>query len=139
MRYKQVILQPRTITKPLSADQRSNMISVDVECWYQLVCRNLTGREIPPSSTCVDLTKSVLSLLREKNVKATFFVLGNVAEAFPELVASIDAEGHEVASHGYSHTRLGRMTPDAFRAELEQSLGLLTDILGKPVLGFRAP
>ena len=115
------------------------MISVDVECWYQLVCRNLTGRLVPPSRSCVELTKRVLSLLREKSVKATFFVLGNVAEAFPELVESIDAEGHEVASHGYTHTHLAKITPDEFREELDRSLHLLTRILGKPVLGFRAP
>lgn len=116
-----------------------NMLTVDVECWHQLIHRRLTGKLIPPSETAVQSTRQVLSLFRERKVSATFFVLGYIAEAFPDLVREIADHGHEVAAHGHSHIPLRQLTPEAVREDIRRSVELLTELTGKPILGFRAP
>ncbi len=118
---------------------RVNILSVDLECWEQLVYRRLTGRCPACSLKTVEMTDRLLGLLREKQVKATFFVLGYVAEAFPDLVTRLDTEGHEVATHGYTHTRLEALTPETFREEIRSSVKILSSLTGQPVRGFRAP
>ena len=72
-------------------------------------------------------------------VRATFFVLGLAAEAFPDLVRRIRADGHEVASHGYSHRPVYGMRPEEFRDDLRRSIALIEDAAGVRVLGYRAP
>ncbi len=115
----------------------TNALTIDFEDWYQ-------GLEIPASnwegfSDRLGLASwRLLDLLRSVEVRATFFVLGLVAERHPELVREIAAAGHEVATHGYSHAFVYRQTPDVFRAELSRSIRLLEDLTGKPVLGHRA-
>ena len=71
--------------------------------------------------------------------KATFFVLGWIAERLPGLVRKIQERGHEIASHGYHHILCGRMSPHVARADLADSKKRLEDILGNPVYGYRAP
>lgn len=124
---------------PVPLGTQANALSIDVECWHQIICRKLTARSIPPMEQCYHMTRSVLSLLKEVKVTATFFVLGTVAVRFPELVRQIDRDGHEVATHGYSHTPITGLSRDDFRLEIRRSADVLTDIIGKPVMGFRAP
>jgi polysaccharide deacetylase family protein (PEP-CTERM system associated) len=124
---------------PVPLDAQANVLSIDVECWHQIICRKLTARSIAPMEHCYHMTRSVLSLLKQAEVTATFFVLGCVAEHFPDLVQQIDDDGHEVATHGYSHTPITRLSSDDFRLESRRSVETLTGIIGKPVLGFRAP
>jgi polysaccharide deacetylase family protein (PEP-CTERM system associated) len=81
----------------------------------------------------------LLGILDESGVKATFFVLGWVAERFPALVAGIAEAGHEVASHGYAHRLVYDQTREAFRADVRRAKGLLEAASGAPVHGFRAP
>jgi len=81
----------------------------------------------------------ILQMLDDHGVKATFFILGWVAENERSLVESIASAGHEIASHGMSHNMLNRLTPETFAAELLESRKLLEDITGKKVRGFRAP
>lgn len=81
----------------------------------------------------------VLALLGRHGVKTTFFTLGWVAERFPNLVRSIGDAGHEVASHGYSHTRIHHQVPAEFREDVTRAKKLLEDVSGRPVLGYRAP
>jgi polysaccharide deacetylase family protein (PEP-CTERM system associated) len=81
----------------------------------------------------------VLELLGDAGATGTFFVVGWVAERCPDLVRRIAAAGHEVASHGWWHRRVGDCTPDEFRAEVRDSRALLEDLSGRPVRGFRAP
>jgi polysaccharide deacetylase family protein (PEP-CTERM system associated) len=83
-------------------------------------------------------TDRLLALFSEKNVKATFFTLGWVAERSPALVRRIVAEGHEIASHGYSHQLIYNQTPDVFRAETVRSKQILEDITGNRITGYRA-
>jgi polysaccharide deacetylase family protein (PEP-CTERM system associated) len=118
--------------------QMLNALTIDFEDWYQ-------GLEIPQSAwdgyedRIVGVGRRLLEILAGANVRATFFVLGAVAERHPDLVREIAGAGHEVGTHGYSHTPIYHLTPDAFRAELKHSIQLLEDAAGQPVLGHRAP
>jgi polysaccharide deacetylase family protein (PEP-CTERM system associated) len=72
-------------------------------------------------------------------VRATFFVLGPVAEQYPHLIRQIDAKGHEIGVHGYWHQHVDRLTPERFTAELDQALEALAPLVSQPILGHRAP
>jgi len=81
----------------------------------------------------------ILDILEKNKVKATFFVLGWVAERQKNLVKKIDDLGHEIANHGYSHQLIYNQTPDEFRQDLRKSKTILEDIIQKPIFGYRAP
>jgi len=83
-------------------------------------------------------TQRILDMLDQSKTKATFFVLGCVAEGHRGLVESINKCGHEVASHGYSHRRIYTQTPEVFREETKKAKTILEDIIGEPVNGYRA-
>ena len=82
---------------------------------------------------------TLLKLLSEADVRATFFVLGWIAERHPDLVKQIATGGHEVGCHGYWHRAVLDMTPQVFKDDLERSLGLLRELSGQGVTAFRAP
>ena len=81
----------------------------------------------------------ILRQLAEADVRGTFFVLGWLAEKEPGMVKAIAAEGHEIASHGWHHERVTKLSPDEFRTDLKRSRDLLQDLVGRPVVGYRAP
>ncbi len=81
----------------------------------------------------------LLGLLAEHDARGTFFTLGWIAERHPDLVRRIAAEGHEVASHGYSHTRVVELEPEEFRREIRVTKSTLEELSGQAVVGFRAP
>jgi polysaccharide deacetylase family protein (PEP-CTERM system associated) len=116
----------------------ANALTFDVEDWHQLVGSRLTGRPQACSSHCVGQTQEILATLAEADVRATFFVLANVAETYPGLVREIQAAGHEVGSHGWSHRRVYTQQRAEFAEETRRSKALLEDILGTPVAGYRA-
>ena len=113
-----------------------NILQVDVEDWY---CDLDTGEWDKYEPRVVKATERILSILNETGNRATFFILGFVAERFPEVVKKIDSEGHEVASHGYSHRRIMDQTPEEFREDVRRSIDILEKIAGKKVRGYRAP
>ena len=83
--------------------------------------------------------ETILAMLARREVKATFFTLGWIAERYPQLVRRIVAEGHELASHGYGHERVTDLTPEAFDADIRRAKAILEDLAGSPVIGYRAP
>jgi len=83
-------------------------------------------------------TYRILELLAEYKVKATFFVLGWIAEHYPQLIKDISSSGHEIASHGYNHRLIYDQTPDEFRKDIRKTKKILEDITGEPVVGYRA-
>jgi polysaccharide deacetylase family protein (PEP-CTERM system associated) len=83
-------------------------------------------------------TRLLLDLFDESNIRATFFVLGWVARRSPDLIREIASRGHEVASHGMSHKLVFNQTPEEFSSETYESKALLEDIIGAPVIGYRA-
>src|SRR5215212_3482987 len=89
--------------------------TVDVEDWYQ----SSVDFDAPITERVVRNVNTILELLKEFDVKATFFVQGRVAETFPKLIEGILAEGHEIQSHGYSHRPLFGMSRTELRQELE--------------------
>jgi polysaccharide deacetylase family protein (PEP-CTERM system associated) len=117
----------------------TNSITIDVEDWYH-VCGIGCETSIAPSQwRVVHNTERILSLLAEFGVKATFFVLGSVAESEPTLVPMILAAGHEIASHGYSHRLVTQLDPREFRDELRRTADILDRQSGEKPVGFRAP
>jgi polysaccharide deacetylase family protein (PEP-CTERM system associated) len=84
-------------------------------------------------------TEKILVLLAEQNVRATFFVLGWVAERHGGLIRRIAAGGHEIASHGYAHEPVTAQTADQFREDVRKTKRILEDLACEPVLGYRAP
>ncbi|HEY0837121.1 MAG TPA: XrtA system polysaccharide deacetylase [Azospirillum sp.] len=124
-----------------AADRVVNALSVDVEDYYQVsafagvVDRGNWDRW---PSRVVDNTLRTLDLFAEAGVRGTFFTLGCVARAHPRLVATIAAAGHEVASHGFAHRRVGEQTPRDFRDDVAATKALLEDQSGTPVRGYRA-
>jgi polysaccharide deacetylase family protein (PEP-CTERM system associated) len=85
------------------------------------------------------MTRWILDRLAERETRATFFVVGQIAEAKPHLIAAIADAGHEVASHGWDHQRLHNFTPAQFRADVRKSKAALEQATGRPVVGYRAP
>lgn len=119
-----------------------NAFSVDVEDYYQVTAfeRRINRRDWANfASRVVPNTERVLRLLDRHQVVATFYVLGWVADRFPDLVRAIDRAGHEIGSHSYWHRLIYNLQPEDFRADLRQSKSALENIIGKPVVAFRAP
>lgn len=116
-----------------------NALTVDFEDWYQpFAARGVTGWERYPSRVPDD-TRRLVDLLGRHGVCATFFVLGEVADRFPDAVRAIHRAGHEVASHGHRHVPLYAQTQHDFERETRESLDRLAQLTGEPVVGFRAP
>lgn len=116
--------------------RRVNILQIDVEDWYSdLDIKDWESYE----DRIVQSTNKLLSILKERNTQATFFVLGYVAEHFPELVEKIKDENNEVASHGYSHIPITRQTPFEFEEDLLKSIRILEKITGNKIYGYRAP
>jgi peptidoglycan-N-acetylglucosamine deacetylase len=119
-----------------------NALTVDLEDWYH-VC-GAGGAADSPSwdayeSRVARSTQAVLSLLGRWGVRATFFVLGYIAEREPELIRAIAREGHELATHGHFHRRIFEMSPVEFEADLSMSLDAVSAAAGARAVGYRAP
>lgn len=118
-----------------------NALSVDVEDYFQVLAFedhiSRDNWDKYPARIEGNIDK-ILSIFNEYNVTATFFVLGWIAERYPELVRLIADSGHELASHGYSHERVTQQTPKEFRDDISKTKIILEDISGIPVAGYRA-
>lgn len=119
-----------------------NALTIDVEDYFQVTAfEKVVARadwDAYPSRVDNN-TRRVMGILDEFGLKGTFFVLGWVAQRFPQLVRDIAGNGHEVACHGYGHELVYNMTPESFRKDIRLSKSTLEDITGQPVLGYRAP
>jgi polysaccharide deacetylase family protein (PEP-CTERM system associated) len=90
-------------------------------------------------SRVVGATERILDLLAGSGTRATFFVLGWVAERHPDLVRAIRSQGHEVGCHGYGHQMITRLTRGQFSADVERAKAILEEAAGTEVIGYRAP
>jgi polysaccharide deacetylase family protein (PEP-CTERM system associated) len=86
-----------------------------------------------------DNTRKLVELLAQHGTKATFFVLGWVAERHPDIVKLLVGQGHEIASHGYGHELVTTQSPEQFRHDVRKAKDILEHLTGSPVLGYRAP
>jgi polysaccharide deacetylase family protein (PEP-CTERM system associated) len=125
-----------------SAHTVVNAMTIDVEDYFHVsVFDGVLPRHRwdTMDSRVVRNTERLLAIFDDAGVKATFFVLGWVAERFPALVSTIGSLGHEVASHGYGHRLIYDQTQSAFREDVRRSKGLIEAAAGRAVLGYRAP
>ena len=122
------------LVPPSDPARPCHAFTVDVEDWYQ----SCVDYDAPITEQVVRNVDRVLAILDECDVKGTFFVQGKVAEAFPGLVRSLVAGGHEVQSHGYSHKPLFGMDARALRDELVRAKQTVEDAAGIAVTAFRA-
>jgi polysaccharide deacetylase family protein (PEP-CTERM system associated) len=119
-----------------------NAFTIDVEDYFQVSAfSSYINRKNWGSMECrveknIDV---ILKMLSDHNVKATFFTLGWIAERYPNLVNSIVKNGHELASHGYSHERASDQSEKEFRNDISLAKKILEDLSGLSVVGYRAP
>lgn len=119
-----------------------NMMTVDVEDYFHVSAfETVVPRERWDAceSRVEANTERLLKVFDDARVRATFFVLGWVAERCPGIVRRIASAGHELASHGYSHRLVYRMSAAEFRDDVRRSKALIESCAGLPVLGYRAP
>ena len=120
-------------------DNLPNALTVDVEDWYHSVLEIEPADWPKHEDRVAPATERLLACLAERGARATFFVLGHVAELHPELVPAIEAAGHEIACHGYAHRLVYDQTPEAFRDDLCRGLDILRQQTHAPIRGYRAP
>jgi polysaccharide deacetylase family protein (PEP-CTERM system associated) len=119
-----------------------NALTIDVEDYFQV---NAFARHVRQDQwdsfplRVDDNTRRILDFLDTFTIKATFFMLGWVAERLPGLAQEIHRRGHEVACHGYGHELIYQIGPERFRADIRRSKSLLEDQCGVAVRGYRAP
>ena len=113
----------------------TNILTIDVEDWYMdtdiSTWDSYEGR-------VVQSTQKILMILDETNTKATFFVVGYVAEHYPELIEDIKDKGHEIGTHGYSHTPITRQKPSEFEEDLLKSIRIIESTTKDKIKGHRA-
>jgi len=112
--------------------------SVDVEDWYQGIELSLEAWVGKENRVDIGLSK-VLELLKERNIKATFFTLGAVAKSNPKSIRFIAEQGHEIASHTMYHEKIYDLEPKKFLMQERECKKILEDISESTINGFRAP
>ena len=126
----------------MASQTRTNALTIDVEDYFQVsaMAPYIDRADWDQCECRVEHNiDRILQLLASKQTQATFFTLGWVAERYPEMVRRIVRGGHEVASHGYGHQRVSDLTEAEFFEDITRAKGLLEDIGGQAVWGYRAP
>jgi len=120
----------------------TNILTVDLEEWF--VVENLRGiidvkqwDELP--RRIEQNTREILSLFDDYHVRATFFVLGWVAEKYPQIIREISIAGHEIGCHSYFHRRVDSLDRDEFRRDTEMAINAIFKATGVTPVGYRAP
>jgi polysaccharide deacetylase family protein (PEP-CTERM system associated) len=116
-----------------------NILTFDIEEWFHC---DFISKDNNWSNYEVRIHKStdfILNTLSKYNRKATFFILGWIAEKYPEIVKKIYAEGHEIGCHSMKHELVHRMTPQQFREDTNSALNKIEQIIGEKVIMYRAP
>jgi polysaccharide deacetylase family protein (PEP-CTERM system associated) len=113
-----------------------NFLTIDVEDWYMDTDFSTWNKY---ENRLIEPTQKILTALKEHNIRATFFVLGYVADNYPDLIERIHSDGHEIGTHGYRHIPINHMTKQSFSEDLKKSLIAIENLTGEPVWGHRAP
>ncbi len=114
-------------------------LTVDVEDGINISMRDNFKVEMEPTARVVDNVEVILEICESNGVKATFFILGEVAGKFPAMIKRIADRGHEIGVHGYEHDQIFKLTPDKLKSDLERARALMEDLTGQEIRGFRAP
>ena len=118
-----------------------NALTIDVEDYFQVSAFEpyITKDQWDSIPHRVESnTHKILDMLDDKQVKATFFTLGWIAERYPEIVKRIVSDGHELACHGYEHIRVTEQTPEQFKSDVYKAKNILEQFTGKEIKGYRA-
>ncbi len=113
--------------------------TIDVECGINISMRDYFKIEMPPTERVVSNTSAILRLLSKHKTSATFFVLGDVAKHYPNLIKDILRDGHEAGVHSYAHHQLFKLTEEQAYDDTKLAKEVIENIIGQPVYGFRAP
>ena|SRR5690625_1484807 len=116
---------------------RNVVLSVDIEEWYHL--DYLQKYNLEKKDVTVPLINEFLDMLDKHDIKTTFFVLGELAYKYKDILQDISERGHEIASHGYDHTILHKMSNNEFKYDIEKSKDIIENVINKTVIGYRAP
>ncbi|MCC6070853.1 XrtA system polysaccharide deacetylase [Massilia sp. GCM10020059] len=125
-----------------TTDKVRNAMTVDVEDYFHADAVDTLAPQAAWAHMPCRIERNidvVLALLDQHQVRATFFTLGWIARRYPAMVRAIDAAGHEIASHGYTHQKASRQSRVQFRRDAIRSKGVLEDLVGDAVIGYRAP
>ncbi|MDU4960698.1 MAG: DUF3473 domain-containing protein [Sporomusaceae bacterium] len=123
-----------------SGETAANILTFDVEEWFHANYDTVNPDAFRgQGSNFRAQMETLLRMCDDSGAKATFFVLGCIGEDYPEVIRDIVRQGHEVASHGYSHHLAYRQTRAAFKADVQKSVAILEDAAGVRVQGYRAP
>jgi len=120
----------------------TNYLTVDVEDYFQVAAFE---RAISPDEwdqhpcRVVANVHTILDLFTAHDVQGTFFIVGWIAERYPDLVLEIERQGHEIGCHSYRHRKIYDLTPEEFRDDTRKAKDILEQIINKPVYGYRAP
>ncbi len=119
-----------------------NALSFDIEDWFHMV--EIAAVSDPQAWPDLDsiverYTEWIVQTVTEAETRATFFMLGWIAERYPKLVKLIADSGHELGTHSYWHRKVYELTPATFTEDMKQSIDTIESAGGKRVLGFRAP
>ncbi len=117
-----------------------NIFTVDLEDWFCAYNHRINIKDWNKQELrVVDNTRKILRLLSKHNTKATFFVLGWIAEKVPYLIKEIESDGHEIATHGYSHSLITQMIPKEFEDDIKKAFEVTASVSNQSIIGFRAP
>lgn len=119
----------------------ANAFTVDLEDWFQgLTSTNPNPQKWHLYEARLEANvERLLAFFAKYNAQVTFFVLGHVADQYPDLIRRIDRAGHEIGVHGYWHRLVHQLTPERFAAELDQALNSLEPLVSQSIVGHRAP
>ena len=118
------------------------LLSIDVEDWFQVenLKEAISNKSWDTQTSRVEKNVNlILEQLNQREVKATFFVLGWIAERYPRLIKKIYNEGHEIACHGYNHELVYTLSPKKFSDDVSKAKIILENIIGEKIIGYRAP
>ena len=127
----------------LSDKRPVNLLTFDVEDWFHIL--DLGDRQPSPAdwhslpSRLEANVESILELVSRSGVHATFFVLGWIADKYPSIIKKLNSFGHEIACHGYGHELISSLTIEQFRDDLRRTRGIIENITGEAVRGYRGP
>ncbi len=118
------------------------VLCVDVEDWFHAIPtmpgQNIAAWDGMPSRVDANF-RTMLEMFSARNLRVSCFFLGWIAERFPELLREAARRGHEICCHGYSHRLAYQMKPGEFLEDVKKAKGIIEDIVGFPVVGYRAP
>lgn len=117
-----------------------NILTFDIEDWFHANYDHIDSDSFRGSSSNFRRNMDeLLELCARTHSHATFFTLGCIGEDYPDVVKKIVEQGHDLASHGYSHQLAYKQTKAEFKQDVQKSIDILSNLVGKKILGYRAP